>query len=38
LDRLKVCEPVLAPAVRAGRLKIVGGRYDLRSGRAELMD
>ena len=30
--RLKALGPILAPAVRAGRVKIVGGIYDLKSG------
>ena len=37
VERLQASEPVLAPAAKTGRLKIVGGRYDLRSGRVELI-
>ncbi len=37
VDRLKASEPVLAAAAKAGRLKIVGGRYALRSGRVDLI-
>jgi len=37
VERLKASEPVLAAAAKAGRLKIVGGRYDLRSGRVDLI-
>jgi carbonic anhydrase len=30
--RLKALPPVVAPAVRAGRVKVVGGVYDLKTG------
>jgi carbonic anhydrase len=30
--RLKALSPVMAPAVRAGRVKVVGGVYDLKTG------
>jgi carbonic anhydrase len=30
--RLKALSPIVAPAVRAGRVKVVGGVYDLKSG------
>lgn len=35
--RLKVSDPVLAPLVNAGELKIVGARYDLDDGIVELV-
>ena len=30
--RLKALSPIMAPAVRAGRVKVVGGVYDLKTG------
>lgn len=30
--RLKALSPIVAPAVRAGRVKVVGSVYDLKSG------
>lgn len=35
--RLKALAPIMAPAVRAGRLKVVGGVYDLKSGIVSLI-
>ena len=35
--RLKALSPIMAPAVRAGRLKVVGGVYDLKSGIVSLI-
>ena len=32
VDRLKSLEPILAGPVKRGRLKVVGGVYDLRTG------
>jgi carbonic anhydrase len=32
VERLKELQPILAPRVKDGRLKIVGGVYDLRTG------
>ncbi len=37
IDRLMGLEPILAPRVRDGRVKIGGGVYDLRSGRVALL-
>ncbi len=37
VDRLRGFEPILAPRVRDGKLEIVGGVYDLRSGRVSLL-
>jgi carbonic anhydrase len=33
VQRLQTLEPIIAPRVREGRLKVVGGVYDLHSGR-----
>jgi carbonic anhydrase len=33
VERLKGLEPIVAPAVRDGKLKIVGANYDLATGR-----
>jgi carbonic anhydrase len=38
VDRLKTLDPILAPLVKTGELKVVGGVYDLRSGRVNLLD
>jgi carbonic anhydrase len=32
VERLKALSPIMAPAVRAGRVKVVGGVYDLKTG------
>ena len=37
VDRLKTSKPVLADYVKTGRLKVVGGRYDLATGQVELL-
>ncbi len=37
VDRLKSSKPILAESVEAGRLKIVGARYDLESGVVEII-
>jgi carbonic anhydrase len=37
VEKLKGLEPILAPAVKAGKLKIVGGVYDLRTGKVTLV-
>jgi len=37
VDRLRKLSPILAPAVRAKRLKVVGGVYDLPSGRVAMI-
>ena len=37
VGRLKASEPVLAAMAKEGKLAIVGGRYDLRSGRVEIL-
>lgn len=38
VERLKGLEPILAPAVRSGRLRIAGGVYQLETGKVELLD
>jgi carbonic anhydrase len=38
VERLKGLEPILAPAVRAGRLRVVGGVYKLETGKVVLLD
>lgn len=37
VGHLKASEPILAGPVREGRVRVVGGRYDLQSGRVELI-
>ncbi len=37
VGRLVAAEPVLAALSKEGKLRIVGGRYDLRSGRVEIL-
>lgn len=37
IERLKGLEPILATAVKEGKLKIVGGVYDLRTGKVKLV-
>jgi carbonic anhydrase len=37
VGRLKTLEPILAGPVKQGRVKVVGGVYDLRSGKVELV-
>jgi carbonic anhydrase len=37
VEKLKGLEPILAPAVKAGKLKIVGGVYDLRTGKVTMV-
>ena len=36
VERLKELEPILAPRVKEGKLKVVGGVYDLRTGAVTL--
>jgi carbonic anhydrase len=38
VERLKGLEPILAGRVNQGKLKVVGGIYDLRSGAARIFD
>jgi carbonic anhydrase len=38
VERLKGLEPILAPAVRSGSLRIVGGVYKLETGKVVLLD
>lgn len=38
VQRLKELDPILAPLVKSGELKIVGGVHDLKSGRARILD
>lgn len=38
VKRLKELDPILAPLVKSGELKVVGGVHDLRSGRARILD
>jgi carbonic anhydrase len=37
VDKLKTLQPILAPRVAAGSVKVVGGIYDLQSGKVELL-
>ncbi|MEG4515353.1 MULTISPECIES: carbonic anhydrase [unclassified Microcoleus] len=37
VDKLQSSSPILAEAVKAGKLKVVGGRYDLDSGKVEII-
>lgn len=37
VDRLSYAEPILSEAWRAGRIKVVGARYDLDAGTVELL-
>lgn len=37
VETLKKLDPIVAPAVREGRLRIVGATYDLRAGRVALV-
>ncbi|MCC3406885.1 MAG: carbonic anhydrase [Microcoleus sp. PH2017_10_PVI_O_A] len=37
VEKLKDSSPILAEAVKAGKLKVVGGRYDLDSGKVEII-
>ena len=37
VNNLKSASPILAEAVKAGKLKVVGGRYDLDSGKVEII-
>jgi carbonic anhydrase len=37
VERLKTLEPILANPVKKGRLKVVGGVYDLRTGRVTVI-
>jgi carbonic anhydrase len=37
VQRLKTLDPILAKPVRQGRVKIVGGVYDLATGRVEMV-
>ena len=37
VERLKTLEPVIAPLVKEGRVKVVGGLYDLKTGKVELL-
>jgi carbonic anhydrase len=38
VERLRGLKPILAPRVKQGRLKVVGGVYDLRAGTVSLLD
>ncbi len=37
VEKLKKLDPILAPRVKEDRVKVVGGVYDLRSGKVELI-
>jgi carbonic anhydrase len=37
VERLKTSKPILVEYVKSGRLKVVGGRYDLATGHVELL-
>lgn len=38
VDKLKAQDPILAPRVKDGRVKVVGGVYDLRTGKVTLVN
>jgi carbonic anhydrase len=38
VEKLKGLEPILATPVKEGKLKIVGGVYDLRTGKVTLVN
>jgi carbonic anhydrase len=38
VERLKTLEPLLAPAVKQGKLLVTGATYDLRSGQVTVLD
>jgi carbonic anhydrase len=37
VQRLKALDPILAPAVAQKRLKVVGGVYDLKTGKISIV-
>jgi carbonic anhydrase len=37
VDKLKGLQPILAPRVKSGAVKVVGGVYDLRTGTVKLL-
>jgi carbonic anhydrase len=37
VERLKKLDPVIAPAVKAGKVKVVGGTYDLATGKVVML-
>jgi carbonic anhydrase len=37
VERLQTLKPILAPAVKQGKIKVVGATYDLRSGRVVMI-
>jgi carbonic anhydrase len=37
VDRLDDLQPIIAPALKAGKLKVVGGVYDLATGKVQLL-
>jgi len=37
ISRLKELEPIVGPAVKAGKVKVVGGVYDLATGAVTLV-
>jgi len=37
VDRLDDLQPIIAPAVKAGKLKVVGGVYDLAAGKVQML-
>lgn len=37
VERLKGLEPILAPAVRSGKIRVVGGVYELATGKVEML-
>jgi carbonic anhydrase len=38
VQRLKALDPILAPRTKAGSIQVVGGVYDLRSGKVNLLE
>lgn len=37
VQKLKTLDPIIAPEVKAGKVKVVGGVYDLKTGKVELL-
>ena len=38
VERLKSLDPILAPLVKSGELKVVGGTYELSTGAIEIFE
>jgi carbonic anhydrase len=37
VERLKALDPIIAPAIKAGKVRVVGGVYDLATGKVTLI-